>query len=29
VHSQDTGALERGKGYDEAKMRSFLTRYAA
>ena len=29
VHSQDTGALERGKGYDEAKMRAFLTRYAA
>ena len=29
VHSQDTGVLERGKGYDEAKMRAFLTRYAA
>ena len=29
VHSQDTGVLERGKGYDEVKMRAFLTRYAA
>jgi len=29
VHSQDTGVLERGKGYDDAKMRAFLTRYAA
>ena len=29
VHSQDTGVLERGNGYDEAKMRAFLTRYAA
>jgi len=29
LHSQDTGALERGKSYDEAKMRAFLVRYAA
>ena len=29
VHSQDTSVLERGKGYDEAKMRAFLTRHAA
>ncbi len=29
LHSQDTGALEQGKGYDPAKMRAFLERWSA
>lgn len=28
LHSQDTGALELGKGYDAAKVRAFLERFA-
>jgi thiol:disulfide interchange protein len=28
VHSQDTSELEQGKGYDPAKMRAFLERWA-
>ena len=28
LHSQDTGALEKGKDYDPAAMRAFLARWA-
>ena len=29
VHSQDTGVLESGNGYDKARVAAFLTRWAA
>jgi hypothetical protein len=28
VHSQDTGVLESGNGYDKARVLAFLTRWA-